>query len=115
METNTALEILANTNGVASDLLTGIPKTVNTPEIRIDCDDKTKWAAVDKIRESLRKKYPVNEIDGVRVEFGDGWGLVRASNTQPVIVMRFEAQTSQRLKEIRDIIENEARIAGLKI
>lgn len=109
------LEILSNTNGPCSDLLKDIPKTVNTPEIRIDCDDKTKWAAVEKIREALKKKYEVNEIDGVRAEFGDGWGLVRASNTQPVIVMRFEAQTSARLNEIRAIIETEARAAGLKI
>ncbi len=109
------LEILGNSRDPLSKLLADLPKTVNTPEIRLDCDDETKWAVIDKLKEKLRTRYTVNEIDGVRVEFGDSWGLVRASNTQPVIVMRFEAQSDSRLKEIRSIIENEARSAGLKI
>jgi phosphomannomutase/phosphoglucomutase len=109
------LEILGNSSGPMSSLLKDLPKTVNTPEIRLDCDDDTKWAVIDRLKEKLRHKYTVNEIDGVRVEFGDSWGLVRASNTQPVIVMRFEAQSDSRLKEIRSIIETEARSAGLKI
>ena len=57
----------------------------------------------------LKKKYEVIDIDGARVQFPDGWGLVRASNTQPVLVMRFEAQTQQRLDEIRAIVENELK------
>jgi phosphomannomutase/phosphoglucomutase len=109
------LEILAGSDHKASDLLAGVPKSVNTPEIRVDCDDDKKWQVVDKIRDSLRSKYRTNEIDGVRVEFGDAWGLVRASNTQPVIVMRFEAQSPERLHEIRGIIEGEARKAGLTV
>ncbi|MGZ6338653.1 MAG: phosphomannomutase/phosphoglucomutase [Bdellovibrionota bacterium] len=109
------LEILADSSGKTSDLLSGVPTTVNTPEIRIECDDDKKWDVIEKIRDSLSKKYKTNQIDGVRVEFGDAWGLVRASNTQPVIVMRFEAQTPARLKEVRTIIENEARQAGLKV
>jgi phosphomannomutase/phosphoglucomutase len=109
------LEILAGAAHKASDLLSGVPKSVNTPEIRVDCDDDKKWQVVDKIRDSLRSKYRTNEIDGVRVEFGDAWGLVRASNTQPVIVMRFEAQSPERLHEIRGIIEGEARKAGLTV
>ena len=109
------LEILAASGGKASSLLGDVPKTVNTPEIRVDCDDSAKWGIIDRIRDSLRKKYKVNEIDGVRVEFGDAWGLVRASNTQPVIVMRFEAQSPARLAEIRKIIEDEARTAGMTL
>jgi phosphomannomutase/phosphoglucomutase len=109
------LEILSETNGPASSLLADLPKAVNTPEIRVDCDDTKKWTIVEKIKKSLSGKYKTNEIDGVRVEFGDGWGLVRASNTQAVIVMRFEAQTAARLAEIREIIEKEARNAGLSI
>lgn len=109
------LEILANSGGKCSELLSGVPKTVNTPEIRVDCDDDKKFGVVEKIRNSLRAKYRTNEIDGIRVEFGDSWGLVRASNTQPVIVMRFEAETEKRLSEIRGIIETEARAAGLAI
>lgn len=109
------LEILAKSGGKTSSLLDGVPKTVNTPEIRVDCDDDKKWPIIEKIRSTLSKKYKTNEIDGVRVEFGDAWGLVRASNTQPVIVMRFEAQTPERLKEVRGIIEAEARTAGLNV
>lgn len=109
------LEILADSGGKTSDLLKGVPPSFNTPEIRVDCDDEKKWAIIDTIRDALSKKYKTNVIDGVRVEFGDAWGLVRASNTQPVIVMRFEAQTKERLKEVRDIIETEARKAGLKV
>jgi phosphomannomutase/phosphoglucomutase len=109
------LEILANSVGRTSDLLQGIPKTVNTPEIRVDTTDDEKFEIVDKIRANLAKKYKTNEIDGVRVELGDAWGLVRASNTQPVIVMRFEADSQERLDEVRNLIENEARAAGLKV
>jgi phosphomannomutase/phosphoglucomutase len=109
------LEILANSGGKASDLLAGIPKTVNTPEIRVDTDDEKKWGIVDAIKNALKAKYHTNDIDGVRVEFGDAWGLVRASNTQPVIVMRFEAQTPERLAEVRQIIEGEAKKAGLHV
>ncbi len=109
------LEILSQSKGKTSNLLDGVPKSVNTPEIRVDTDDDKKWGIVEKIRTNLSKKYKTNEIDGVRVEFGDSWGLVRASNTQPVIVMRFEAETPARLQEIRGIIEAEARSAGLKV
>lgn len=109
------LEIISRSHAKASELLKDLPKTVNTPEIRVDCEDSEKWNVVEKIRNALRTRYTTNEIDGIRVEFGDGWGLVRASNTQPVIVMRFEAQTKDRLTEIRSIIEAEAKLAGLKI
>ena len=109
------LEILANSGAPASGLLTGVPKTVNTPEIRVDTDDEKKWGIVSAIKTALQAKYRTNDIDGVRVEFGDAWGLVRASNTQPVIVMRFEAQTPERLAEVRQIIEGEAKKAGLHV
>jgi phosphomannomutase/phosphoglucomutase len=109
------LEILSTSGGKSSQLLEGLPKSVNTPEIRVDCDDDKKWGIIDKLRSTLSAKYRTNEIDGVRVEFGDAWGLVRASNTQPVIVMRFEAENQARLAEVRGLIEKEARSAGLKI
>lgn len=109
------LEILSHTDSRLSELLQDLPKCVNTPEIRVDCEDDKKWKIVESIRSSFSGKYETTEIDGIRVEFGDGWGLVRASNTQPVIVMRFEAQSQNRLEEIRGIIEAEARRAGLKI
>lgn len=109
------LEILAASNGKCSELLAGLPRSVNTPEIRVDCEDEKKWGIITKIRDHFRGKYITNEIDGVRVEFGDAWGLVRASNTQPVIVMRFEAETKERLAEVRRIIESQAREAGLEV
>ncbi len=109
------LEIAAATSQKSSSLLADLPSAVNTPEIRLDCDDAKKWDVIANLKKQLRGRYEVNEIDGVRVEFGDAWGLVRASNTQPVIVMRFEAQSEARLQEVRGILENEARTAGLSI
>ena len=64
-----------------------------TPEIRVDCPDEIKFKVVEKVKEELRKTYSIIDVDGVRVQFGDGWGLVRASNTQPALVLRFEALT----------------------
>ena len=61
--------------------------------------------SVDTLKEELKKDYEVIDIDGVRIEFPDGWGLIRASNTQPALVLRFEAETKERLEEIRSLIE----------
>jgi len=88
-----------------------VPKTFTTPEIRIDCPDDRKFPLVERVRESFRKEYPIVDVDGVRVLFPDGWGLVRASNTQPVLVLRFEARSAERLQEIRTLVEN--RVADL--
>ncbi|NUM87848.1 MAG: phosphomannomutase/phosphoglucomutase [Bdellovibrionales bacterium] len=107
------LEIVASSPQKTSSLLADLPAAVNTPEIRLDCDDAKKWGVIENLKNQLRGRYEVNEIDGVRVEFGDAWGLVRASNTQPVIVMRFEAQSAERLEEVRGILEDEAKKAGL--
>lgn len=100
------LEILAETGKTASELLSDLPESYSTPEIRVDCADDIKFEVVDKARRELVKRgLKVNPIDGARVEFEDGWGLVRASNTQPVLVYRFEASTEKRLQEIRKLIE----------
>ncbi len=99
------LEILADTGKKISDLLSDVPKTYSTPEIRVECPDNKKFAVVEKITEHFRKEYNVIDIDGVRVLFEDGWGLVRASNTQPVLVLRFEALSEKRLAEIRNLVE----------
>ena len=98
-------EILANTGKKISELLADIPKTYSTPEIRVECPDDKKFGLVEKVTEYFRKKYNVIDIDGVRVLFDDGWGLVRASNTQPALVLRFEALTRERLEEIQNLIE----------
>ena len=73
-----------------SEMLADLPKTAYTPEIRIDCPDDKKFKIVHELTEFFRSNYEVIDIDGVRVNFGDGWALIRASNTQPVIVLRKE-------------------------
>ena len=99
------LEILASSDGDVLDLLAGLPPSFTTPEIRVDCDDDLKFAVAEKAKEYLRNEREINDIDGVRADFGDGWGLVRASNTQPALVLRFEAQSEDRLAEIRHHVE----------
>jgi phosphomannomutase/phosphoglucomutase len=96
-------EIVSHTDQPTSSLLNDIPKRMSTPEIRIDCPEEIKF----KIAEEATKAFPeytVNTIDGVRVEFEKGWGLVRASNTQPVLVMRFEADDAALLEEYQTLV-----------
>jgi phosphomannomutase/phosphoglucomutase len=97
------LQLLAKSNKKLLGLLQDIPKTYATPEIRIDCPDEIKFRLVDSVKDYFKDHYEVIDIDGVRVIFPDGWGLLRASNTQPVLVLRFEAQSEERLKEIKDL------------
>ena len=99
------LEIISQTDRRIPDLLSDVPKTYHTPEIRVDCPDDKKFSIVEKVKEAFRKEYPIVDVDGVRVLFPDGWGLVRASNTQPVLVLRFEARSPERLQEIRALAE----------
>lgn len=101
------LELLDLENKTIPQLLADVPRTFATPEIRVDCPDEIKFEIVRRAVEDFKKKYKVVDIDGARVEFADGWGLVRASNTQPVLVMRFEAQSEKRLAEIRKLVEDE--------
>ncbi len=103
------LEILDKANAPFSSLLADVPQLVNTPEIRFELPEEIKFKVIAQVVADLKKKYEVVDIDGARVQFPDGWGLVRASNTQPVLVMRFEAQTQKRLEEIRAIVENELK------
>ena len=100
------LRILSMTNLPLSEFLRDVPKTYSTPEIRVNCADDKKFAVVEKATEYYRGKYPIVDVDGVRVNFGDGWGLVRASNTQPALVLRFEADTPERLKVIQADVES---------
>jgi len=103
------LEILSSTGKKISDLLADVPETVSTPEIRVECPDHIKFAVVDKVTAYFKERHDVIDIDGVRVLFPDGWGLVRASNTQPALVLRFEAMTENRLQEIRELVETVLR------
>ncbi len=100
------LEILSETGMKLSELLADVPRTFTTPEIRVDCPDRIKFRVVDAVREHFQKIHEIIAIDGVRVTFVDGWGLLRASNTQPVLVLRFEAATEERLAVIRKSIED---------
>ncbi len=94
------LEIAEKAKGPVSSLTEHLPPVMATPEIRENCDDSIKFKLVEKVKQILYKQgYTVNVIDGVRVEFEHGWGLLRASNTQPVLVMRFEAGTLEQLSE----------------
>ncbi len=99
------LEIISKTGKKVSQLLDGIPPAFSTPEIRVECPDEIKFDLVEKVKEEFKKEYKVIDIDGVRIEFPDGWGLIRPSNTQPALVLRFEARTKERLEEIRSLIE----------
>ncbi|MFP4307844.1 MAG: phosphomannomutase/phosphoglucomutase, partial [Desulfococcaceae bacterium] len=99
------LEILSKTGQRISELLADVPVTFTTPEIRVDCPDEKKFDIVSRVTDYFRQKHDVIDIDGVRVLYPDGWGLVRASNTQPALVLRFEALTEPRLAEIRGEVE----------
>jgi phosphomannomutase/phosphoglucomutase len=103
------LEILSNINGPVSSLLADVPKMFNTPEIRVDCPDDKKFEVVRILTEEFKKTHEVIDIDGARILFEHGWGLVRASNTQPVIVMRFEADSQDRLEALQALVDSAAK------
>jgi phosphomannomutase/phosphoglucomutase len=86
--------------------MAGLPVTVSTPEIRVDCPDEIKFEVVQRVADHFKGIREVVDVDGVRVLFPDGWGLLRASNTQPVLVMRFEAANAELLSEYQREVEN---------
>ena len=105
------LEIISRSSAPASALLDSLPRTYATPEIRVACPDDCKFAVVEQVKDILRGRYLLNDIDGARIDMPGGWGLVRASNTQPVLVLRFEALSAERLDVIR--LEIETLVYGL--
>ena len=107
------LRIVADAGRPVDALLADVPKFVSTPEIRVDCPEERKFALVADAAAHFRSRYDVIDVDGVRVLFGDGWGLIRASNTQPVLVTRYEALTAPRLQAIRDEMEGWLRSQGV--
>ena len=95
-------QLLSRTNRTLSELTSDIPVYYSTPELRLECsDDEEKFKISRKADEYFTANYDCSTVDGVRIKFDDGWGLVRASNTQPVIVCRFEAKTLKRMEEIQ--------------
>jgi len=99
------LEILTQDNRSLMDHLRDVPKTYSTPEIRMHCADAEKFDLVKHVISDFKNRdgsdsYTVTDIDGARVEWDDGWGLVRPSNTQPILVLRFEAESEERLRSM---------------
>ena len=109
------LRIFADTGKSVRQLLADVPDFVSTPEIRVDVDEDKKFGIVDRAVRHFKAKYDVIDVDGVRVLFGDGWGLIRASNTQPVLVARYEALTPERLTAIRGEMEGWLRSQGVRV
>ncbi len=107
------IELVSREKKNISELLADVPKYFSTPEIRVETpSDKEKFKIAEKAAEYFKANNDVIDVDGVRILFGDGWGLVRASNTQPVLVLRFEAKTPERLNEIRDLVINKLKEFG---
>ncbi len=104
------LELLANSSESLSQMLSDMPPTVVTPEIRVQCDDNKKFNVVEKVKAYFHSRYEVIDVDGARILFPNGWGLVRASNTQDVLVMRFEADSREKLDSIRTEVEERVEI-----
>jgi phosphomannomutase/phosphoglucomutase len=109
------LRIVADSGKALHELLADVPKFVSTPEIRIDCPDDRKFGVVEKAVAHFKRTHDVIDVDGARVLFGDGWGLVRASNTQPILVVRYEARTPERLDAIRAEMEAWLREQGVEV
>lgn len=101
------LELVSNSDADLKRMISSLPRMYNTPEIRVDYPDDLKFSAVDKVIEAFRDRYEVIDIDGARVRFPDGWALVRASNTQPALVMRFEGETREAVDRLQSEIGRE--------
>jgi len=109
-------EIVSRSKKKLSEMLADLPRTYYTPEIRVYASDEVKFKIVDEVRKELAKKYPVNNIDGIRVSYPKGWALVRASNTQAALVLRYEADTPEDLEAIKKEVGTalEQAIKGLE-
>jgi len=109
------IDLLARDDRSLSERVAEFPTYVSTPEIRIEVDEEAKFSLVKKAQEHFGRTHEVIEVDGARILFGDGWGLLRTSNTQPVVVARFEARTSERLDEIRSEVLGWLREQGVDV
>jgi phosphomannomutase/phosphoglucomutase len=107
------LRFVAASGSSLAELVDSIPHYYATPETRLACPDERKFEVVEALKQEFDRRYKVIDIDGARVEFGDGWGLVRASNTQPALVVRFEARTPERLEEIRGLFMEPLKRLGV--
>ena len=108
------LEIVSRGPGGLAPLLADLPETFVTPEIRVDCPDDTKFGVVDRAAGHFAELYEIDTIDGVRIHYDHGWGLLRASNTQPVLVLRFEATNQEALDGYRNEVLTWLRHQGVE-
>ena len=107
------VQTLSRTNKKLSELKENLPKYYSTPEMRMTCEsDEEKFRIANEAIDYFQEHYDCITVDGVRIKFGDGWGLVRSSNTQPVIVCRFEANSSERMEEIKNLVLNKLQTIG---
>lgn len=109
------VDLVSRSERPLSALVADFPAYVSTAEIRIDVDEEHKFDLVAQALEHFKARYEVVDVDGARIQFGDGWGLIRASNTQPVIVTRYEARTAERLQQIQNEVESWLREQGLSL
>ena len=109
------LRILADAKRTVKELLADVPRLVSTPELRVDCPDEKKEGIVRDALAHFRAKYEVSDVDGVRILFDGGWGLIRSSNTQPILVLRFEADSEKRLAELRGEVEGWLLTQGVRV
>ncbi|MBX7118232.1 MAG: phosphomannomutase/phosphoglucomutase [Gemmatimonadaceae bacterium] len=107
------MRIVASAGRTVKQLLADVPRFVSTPELRIDCPDDRKTAIVQAALAHFKAKYEVSDVDGVRILFDGGWGLIRQSNTQPILVMRFEADSEARLAQLRGEVEGWMHAQGI--
>lgn len=105
------LSILSRDTAPLSEMVRALPAYRSSPPLRIACSDSAKRGVVARVRDHFACTWPVNELDGVCIDFGDGWGTVRASNTQPALVLRFEARSDKRLAEITDLVMKQVELA----
>ncbi len=113
------LNIISRSQRPLSALVAELPAYHSSPQIRLPCPDTLKAHVVEQVKNHFKVSYPVDELDGARIDFGDGWALVRASNTQPVLSLRFEATSSERLEDLQaqvlDQVEHQAAQLGQTI
>ena len=109
------VQLVSSSSQPLSARVAEFPKYYSTPEMRVDVSEEEKFDIVARAVTDFKKRYEVIDVDGARVLFGDGWGLLRASNTQPVLVMRFEARTANGLEQIQDTMEGWLREQGVKV
>ena len=111
------IEILSNSNSDLFELVQSIPKYISTPELRFECEtDKIKFSIIEDLKNYFKERYKCSMIDGIKVFIGNGWGLSRASNTQPVIACRIEAKSDKELNEIKSLILSRlSKHKGVKI